>query len=491
LAIYHQSIKIISRGKGQSAVAAAAYRAGEEITSEYDGLTHDYTRKGGVVHTEILLPDNAPEDYQDRATLWNAVEMVEKNRNAQLAREVEIALPAELTREQNIELARGYARDNFVSAGMCADVCVHDKGDGNPHAHIMLTVRLMDEHGEWTDKQRKEYILGADGAKIYDPIKRQYRCRTVKTTDWNDRGKAEQWRAAWADAVNKELERCGKEGRIDHRSYERQGKERIPTVHLGAAASQMERKGIVTDRGNRNREAEVTNWELRRLKARIVKLQDWLEKETRNDAKQRVEKPDSDTLAGIMANRLANPLPPGLRGRMGGDKAAQDVMDFLNENSITTMPELMKHVRVMYAQQDSLREKLKPIERRMNTLEKHIKQAETYMEHRPLYEQYKNLGPRKQKKFHEANRAGLTLYEAAERYLKPVLNGHPVPLKSWKEEYSKLLTTRDGLSRKYSALKGKVGNVERIKHYAENFMREVARAKPQVEIKPRSRGRER
>jgi ATP-dependent exoDNAse (exonuclease V) alpha subunit len=172
MAIYHYSIKIISRGKGQSAVAAAAYRAGEEITSDYDGLTHDYTHKNGVVHTEILLPGNAPNEYADRAKLWNAVEMAEKNRNAQLAREVEIALPIELTQEQNLDLAREYVLDNFVSAGMCADICIHDKGDGNPHAHIMLTMRPLDESGEWIGKQRKEYILGTYGAKIYDPKKR-------------------------------------------------------------------------------------------------------------------------------------------------------------------------------------------------------------------------------------------------------------------------------------------------------------------------------
>jgi len=134
MAIYHCSIKIISRGKGQSAVAAAAYRAGEKIANEYDGKIYDYTRKGGVAHTEILLPGNAPAEYSERAVLWNAVEKIEKMKNSQLAREIELALPAELTREQNISLVRDYVQRNFVSAGMCADVCVHDKNDGNTQA---------------------------------------------------------------------------------------------------------------------------------------------------------------------------------------------------------------------------------------------------------------------------------------------------------------------------------------------------------------------
>ena len=126
MAIYHLSIKIVSRGKGASAVAGAAYRAGEKILNQYDGIEHDYTRKGGVVHTEILLPDHAPRDYADRAILWNAVEKIEKAKNSQLAREIELALPVELTEEQNINLVREYVNCHFVSAGMCADICIHD-----------------------------------------------------------------------------------------------------------------------------------------------------------------------------------------------------------------------------------------------------------------------------------------------------------------------------------------------------------------------------
>jgi ATP-dependent exoDNAse (exonuclease V) alpha subunit len=155
MAIYHLSIKIISRGKGKSAVAAAAYRAGEKITNEYDGITHDFTRKSGVAHTTILLPENAPMDYQDRAVLWNAVEKIEKAKNSQLAREIEIALPVELSLLQNKSLVREYVKRNFVEHGMCADVCIHDTGNGNPHAHIMLTMRPISEDGTWGAKSKK------------------------------------------------------------------------------------------------------------------------------------------------------------------------------------------------------------------------------------------------------------------------------------------------------------------------------------------------
>ena len=232
MAIYHLSIKIISRGKGRSAVAAAAYRAGEIITNEYDGITHDYTRKGGVVHTEILLPEHALSEYTDRAVLWNAVERIEKNKNAQLAREIELALPVELSRERNISLVREYAKRHFVETGMCADVCIHDKGGGNPHAHIMLTLRPFEQGGEWGAKSRKEYLLDKNGERTR--LKSgEFKTRKVEMVDWNEQTKAEEWRAAWADAVNVALERQGLEERVDHRSFFLAGEGRNPCRSFG------------------------------------------------------------------------------------------------------------------------------------------------------------------------------------------------------------------------------------------------------------------
>ena len=159
MAIYHLSIKIVSRGKGKSAVAASAYRSGEKIKNEYDGVVHDFTRKGGIAHTEILLPQNAPEEFSNRSVLWNSVEKIEKSKNSQLAREIEIALPKELSREKQINLVREYVKENFVKVGMCADIALHDKNDGNPHAHILLTMRPLNEDKTWGAKSKKEYIL--------------------------------------------------------------------------------------------------------------------------------------------------------------------------------------------------------------------------------------------------------------------------------------------------------------------------------------------
>ena len=282
---YHLSIKIFSRSKGASAIAKAAYRAAEQIKSEYSGAAHDYTRKQDVVHTEILLPSHAPYAYSNRSALWNAVEMSERNSNAQLAREVEISLPVELTQEQNIALAREFVQNVFVEKGMCADVCVHyaDSHDesgvklpgGNPHAHIMLTLRPLNEDGTWAVKSKKEYILDENNEKILLPSG-AFKTRKVNTVDWNDQTKAEEWRKAWADVQNRHLEKHGFNVRVDHRSYKRQGLDILPTVHLGVAASQMERKGIRTEKGDYNRQVKNINKEIRQTKARIRKVKSWL-----------------------------------------------------------------------------------------------------------------------------------------------------------------------------------------------------------------------
>ena len=241
IAIYHCNISIVSRGKGKSAVAAAAYRSGEKLTNEWDGMTHDYTRKGGVVHTEIMLPPHAPPSFSDRSTLWNSVELYEKAGNAQLAREIDAALPIELSREEQIRLVREYCSSQFVSRGMCVDYAIHDTGKGNPHCHIMLTMRPLDERGAWAAKSQKEYDLDENGERIRLPSGR-YKTHKVDLTGWNDKGNALLWRKAWADISNAYLERAGSPERIDHRSNAERGIGEIPTVHMGVAACQMEKK---------------------------------------------------------------------------------------------------------------------------------------------------------------------------------------------------------------------------------------------------------
>jgi len=462
VAIYHCSIKIISRGKGKSAVAAAAYRAGEKITNEFDGETHDYTRKGGVVHTEILLPDHAPAEYADRAVLWNAVEKTEKAKNAQLAREIELALPAELTREQNIFLVREYVKEQFVNAGMCADICVHDTGGGNPHAHVMLTMRPFDGRGAWGAKQKKEYILDRDGNKIYDRKKRQYKCKSVPATDWNEQTKAEEWRAAWAQICNQCLEQNGHAERVDHRSYERQREsgslaaDQIPTVHLGVAASAMEKRGIRTERSDLNREIEVTNQRLRQLKARISKLQNWLKEEQANT--------ESPTLADYIQSILSRKVQAGKSGysqSLYNLKDAAKMLNFLQANNIMDMAGLDEKFKSMIGEQLDIQGKLKPVERRLATLKKHIEQSDIYFK-------YKG-----KKKLTEAEQI---MFTAAKDYLKGVMNGKTaIPTKAWKTEYAKLTAERNALNQRYLALKEEVKEAEQIRKSVYSILRQEQR----------------
>jgi len=258
VASVHYKISIIGRSGGRSSVAAAAYRAAEKIYNHRDGIIYDFTRKRGVAHSEILLPEHAPRDFADRAILWNAVEHTERQKNAQLSRQIEIGLPAEIDREAQINLARGYVQKQFVDRGMCADICVHDKGDGNPHAHVMLTMRPLELDGTWGAKSKKQYVLDRDGQKIMLPSG-NWKSKHIPTTDWDEHSNAEHWRMEWAREVNREYERRGLEQRIDLRSYERQGLDKEPTRHLGPTASKMEKEGKRSYLGEINRDIQARN----------------------------------------------------------------------------------------------------------------------------------------------------------------------------------------------------------------------------------------
>lgn len=276
MAIYHCSVKTVGRGKGKSAVAAAAYRAGEKLHDEETGLTHDYTRKGGVIYSEIILCENAPAEYADRATLWNAVHKVEKATDARLAREFEVAIPNELSENEAKALVHDFAQ-YLADQGMCVDDSIHWKTD-NHHAHILVTTRPIKENGEWGVKERKAYaldengeripILNADGTQKVDGRNRkQWKRELVDSTGWNSRDKVMEWRYAWQECCNAYLVDYNKE--VSCRSNADRGIEAIPTIHEGYVARQIEARGGVDERCEYNREVTAINRErqlLRRLK---------------------------------------------------------------------------------------------------------------------------------------------------------------------------------------------------------------------------------
>lgn len=283
MAIYHCSVKNISRSSGKSAVASASYRSGEKLYDEEQGKTFSYV-KNEVVYSEIFLCKNAPREYQDRENLWNAVEQIEKQSNARLAREWEVAIPNELTLEQSKELIKGYAQ-SLADEGMCVDANIHWK-DGNHHAHIMGTVRAINEKGEWSAKTRKVYDLDEKGQKIPQIDKKtglqkvdkqnrkQWKSHKEDFTDWNKQEKVEEWRERWADHCNRSLEKAQSLERVDHRSFERQEIERIPTIHEGYVARQMEQNGQTAERCEINRDIYAANTIIQSLNQRIGQLKE-------------------------------------------------------------------------------------------------------------------------------------------------------------------------------------------------------------------------
>ena len=316
MAIYHLEAKVVGRGAGRSAVAASAYLSCSRLYNDYDGVQHDYTRKQGLVWQQVFLPEYAPQEWRDREKLWNAVEEVETAKDSRLAREFIVALPIELSREQQIELLQAFIREQFVSDGMCADAAIHDTDGHNPHAHILLTVRPLDKQGHWQYKTEKEYLCMRNGEecgftaaefksaqnegwekqypykvgkkKVYmtpsaaeaqelvradkHPKSTRYGRQNPISERWNSEEQLVEWRKAWADVTNLYLECAGRAERIDHRSNAARGLDEQPTIHEGVTARALERKGMIADRCEINRQIKADNALLRELKAEIKKL---------------------------------------------------------------------------------------------------------------------------------------------------------------------------------------------------------------------------
>ncbi len=459
-----------------SAVGASAYRSGEILKNEYDGITHDFTRKRGIVHTEVLLPPHALPDFTDRSTLWNAVEKIEKSKNSQLAREIEVALPVELDREKQIQLVREYVQENFVSVGMCADIAVHDKKTGNPHAHIMLTMRPLEQSGEWGAKSKKEYILDKNGQRI--KLKNgSFKTRKVDLTDWNDKGKAEVWRQAWADVTNKYLAEQNIPQRIDHRSYERQGIEQIPTVHMGVAATQMERKGIVTEKGEKNRLIREQNRLLKEVRRRIAELGKWIKEKSAQKDNQSINPfhsvpVQSPTLLELLNTAMQQAGQPDSRyGKIKDLKSFAKAVSFLQSKHISPLSELQEALSGMKKRYWNTNSEIKQTEKLLHERKELIDQAEKYLLYRDYHKTYKQTKPKKQEEYAERYRTELALYDRAERYLKEHLGSDTkLKPKAWKAEVADLTAQKDRLYREMRKLKEETAEAETVKRCIEQVI---------------------
>ena len=465
MAIYHCSIKIIKRSQGRSAVAAAAYRSGQKLTNEWDGITHDYTKKGGVVYSEIILPAYAPSEYSDRSTLWNSVEKIEKSRNAQLAREIEISLPAEIDRQSQIRLVRKYVQDIFVSAGMCADFSIHDKSDGNPHAHIMLTLRPLNERGEWGAKCRKEYDLDARGQRIRLPSG-GFKSHRVNITDWNDPGNAEEWRAQWARYANAMLEFRNLPQRVDHRSYARQGVQKIPTVHMGVATMQMERRGLATEKGALNREIASQNRLLKEIKARITRLYNWSKQQAAAQPEKKL------SIWEQLQQAQAAAQPTTRYGKVKALKESAALFNFLQENGISSMQELHAKVTAMQTKYYGLRGEIAATARQIDGLNKRLSMWKQYTDNKSVRQRLHALKLGAWTKFQDAHSVKLALYDAAVRYLDDLrASGEKIMPKHWQAEVERLTAQNDTLYQQMKAMRADIQSVEKIRKTADELAR--------------------
>ena len=476
---FHWTTKIVSRNKGKSAVAASAYISGTKMENTWDGVTHDYTRKKHVIYTEVMLPPNAPQEYADRSLLWNSVEWNETKANAQLARSIELALPAELNHEQNIALVRKLAQKLFVDKGMCADVAFHDKGDGNPHAHILLTMRPLTPDGKWGDKSRLEYSLDADGNRIPAKQKGRWKTRKVYTTDWDDRGNAERWRAAAADAINEALREAGfTQGFVDPRSYADQGVQRIPMVHEGPDARAMEKRGIPTEVGEKNREIRQQNKLLSQLEARLARLNAWAQYEKKKDELLIAQGEDvsGESLRYKLAsNILASSVMPNRKDHRLRDSTG--LLSIMHEYNITDAASCLAAIQTVNAKFYGLKSKRKENHELTLELTVRIESYEKWKKYQKHYRAWEKLPEAKRADFERRYGYELRQYRQAADFLRRCQDdGEKINYKGWRKALAHLNKEQFMLDYQMKELKEEVRRLEVVKR---EFIRENKQQMPE------------
>ena len=395
------SFKIISRGKGQSCMASCAYYAGEKKYSEYECCwKYPHSSPARVKWVEVMLPPNAPKAYADPQTLWNAVDAAETSVNAQTARSMLFALPRELTDEQNLALVRNFCQKEFVDKGMVCNFFYHDKGDGNPHIHIMLTLRAMDENGKWLPKSKNVYALDENGNRICTPNGRWKRVK-VNTVDWNERKYGEIWRQDWAAAQNAALEAAGRMECVDMRSLERQGVEdRLPQKHLGPTASALERKGVSSERGDENRKIISVNKMLASLQKTVRGIGAWLDELRKAvSCQQIIESPDDYPLSDVITayldmrrdgretwNRYAQE-----KGAVHDLKDGFKAVSFLSNHELYTVGQLRRYIAETKQVFSKIKAESTAKERRIRDIDALFGAIQTIRELKPIQQEYESI----------------------------------------------------------------------------------------------------
>ena len=393
------------------------------------------------------MPSNAPEKYRDRATLWNAVDASETKATAQTARRIIMALPKELTQEQNIELIRNYCQTSFVDRGMIADFAVHDDEKGNPHAHVLLTMRSMNEQGAWNPKTQTEFVLDENGERI-KTANGKYKRRCVSWDGWNDRSNCEIWRHEWEVMQNTALEKAGREERIDMRSFERQGIELAPTVHLGPAAFAMEKKGIHTELGDHNRAVKIINALFAAIRNKLKALREWLKElnEIINDH-EKIDNPSSFPLYEVLfayydlrkkERRNWNIYAQNKAGAKDLQTLSRTII-FLQEHNISTINDLAILMNKTNARIGELNTTQRAKEQRIRDIDAIMEADKTIREFEPILEKYNGIRFKNAKeKYGQEHADEIEKARKAQRLLYKLKATQPLNKKALKAELIQL-----------------------------------------------------
>ena len=446
----HLEIRIVQRSKGSSAVAGAAYQAGEKLFSEYDQKMKNYLYKKEVVYTEVMLPTNAPPGYADRATLWNAAEEVEKQWNSQLARQFVVALPREAPPEMYPQMMQEYCREHFVSKGMCCDFAIHDPDPPghNPHCHIMLTMRAIDENGKWLPKSRKVYDLDENGERIKLPSGR-WKSHKEDTVDWNDQKYCEIWRHEWEVIQNRYLEANDRPERVDLRSYARQGLDIVPTVHEGAAVRQMEKRGIQTNIGNLNREIRAANRLMKSIRQLIQNLKGWITElgEKRKELLAQKAAEEATLLPNLLMKYMEIRKEERKdwtragqnRGTSQDLKAVSEALSYLRQKGLSTVEDLEAFLESSGKSAADYRNQMKPKEARSKVIDGILASRTDCKECKPVYEKYQKIFFKKTKEKFKQEHPEVARYAKAAAYLAKHPDDKDSTQKELQEEQETLL----------------------------------------------------
>ena len=489
----HFEVSIVKRSDGKSAVASAAYQSGMNLFSEYQQKWKRYADKPGVLHAEIMLPEKAPEAYRNRAVLWNSVEKAETQWNAQLARRIIMALPVEVPADQYPEMVREYCQKYFVNEGMCCDFAIHDEGKDppNPHVHILLTLRSIDEKGRWMPKCRKIYDLDGNGNRM-QLASGEWVSHRENVNNWNDPKNCEIWRHGWETIQNEYLERNKRSERVDMRSYKRQAKQQIPTVHMGRAACAMEARGEKSYLGDLNRDIKETNKLLAYLRKNFKKLQEWVSerieaaKEHREEKKLEKNPPINGYLYSwilIRNEERANwKNHTAVLKRMARDMMrVSEATTFLKEHKIFTVEDMKTKLEELQTETGDIDVELKKANKRLKNISTIMEAASSLQQLQPIHDQYSRIFFKgKKEAFYAQHQDELKQYGKAYHYLMKAHGSTTIEPAALKAESDRLTVHRAKLQKKLEEIKPILDQLRNVQHCVDIAMKDEEPEYPSI-----------